>query len=177
MKSYLYIAIVAAALLFGVGFGYWRGGESASGAKLGFVTAEKLFADFEMRKELHSKFEILKQNHKQRLDSLKVEVEAAALTYQKNASEPTAKNARWAQQTFLRIEQEFLEEENRLNQSFTEQIWKQLNQYVADYGKANGYRFIFGANGTGSLMYASDGDDLTETMVKYANQKYKGEAR
>ena len=68
----------------------------------------------------------------------------------------------------------FTEDNQRVEKEYEEQILKQLNQFIYDYGKENGIDFIYGASGNGNLMYASDKYDITETIIKYVNQRYSG---
>lgn len=53
-------------------------------------------------------------------------------------------------------------------------IWNRLNPYIVEFGRARGYDFIYGANGTGSLLYADEGKDLTSELIDYVNQRYRG---
>jgi len=58
-----------------------------------------------------------------------------------------------------------------------EQSWNLLNKYVLEFGKKKHYRFIFGANGNGSLMYSADATDITAEVLEYANKEYNGQGR
>ena len=49
-----------------------------------------------------------------------------------------------------------------------------LNDVILDYGKENECDYILGADGSGSLMYAKDSDDITKDVLVYINNKYKG---
>ncbi len=60
------------------------------------------------------------------------------------------------------------------SQKHIQSLLKQINQYVKDYGEENGYDFIYGANGNGSLMYANERNDITADIVKYINNQYEG---
>ncbi|MCG8319721.1 MAG: hypothetical protein MI921_09480 [Cytophagales bacterium] len=64
--------------------------------------------------------------------------------------------------------------ENMSNQ-YTMEIWKQINQYISDYGHANDLNFIYGATGSGNLMFARDAYDITEEVIEYCNKRYEGD--
>jgi len=51
-------------------------------------------------------------------------------------------------------------------------IWKRLNPYIAEYGKEKGYAYIYGANGTGNVLYADEGEDITDELIEYVNKRY-----
>jgi outer membrane protein len=54
--------------------------------------------------------------------------------------------------------------------TFERVIWEKINQKVNEYGKEQGYDYIFGAKGDGSIMYASDHKDITKEIIAYINQ-------
>jgi Skp family chaperone for outer membrane proteins len=58
------------------------------------------------------------------------------------------------------------------NKEIEAMIWKRLNPYLIDFGKENGYEYIYGANGTGNVLYADEHQDITEEIIKYVNQRY-----
>lgn len=40
-----------------------------------------------------------------------------------------------------------------------------------------GYRYIFGAEGSGVLMYADERNNITKEVIEYINARYKGNAK
>lgn len=74
-------------------------------------------------------------------------------------------------------QQQFTEDNALLTQQYQEQISNQLNQYLKDFTAANEYDYIFGATGDGSLMGAKDAYNVTDLVLNYANQRYKGVAK
>lgn len=53
-------------------------------------------------------------------------------------------------------------------------IWKRLNPLIQDYGRENKYKMIFGANGTGNLLYSDTSLDISNDLIIYINSKYNG---
>jgi outer membrane protein len=53
-------------------------------------------------------------------------------------------------------------------------IWKRLNPLIQEYGKENKYKMIFGANGTGNLLYSDSSLDISNNLINYVNKKYNG---
>jgi len=120
-----------------------------------YVDNTKLFQGFDEQQELAKKLEreVMLQND--RFDSLRS-------VYVANG------------QPLEELRQQLrLEEEQRSNM-YTDLIWKRLNQYTREYGEQEGYSYILGANGSGSLMYAGEDNDITEEVLAYANKKYAG---
>lgn len=75
---------------------------------------------------------------------------------------------------YLIKENQFNQENQGLFDQYNEQIWKQLNQYIEDYGRDNGYDYLLGASGQGAIMYANEAQDLTKEIIFYVNNKYSG---
>jgi outer membrane protein len=57
--------------------------------------------------------------------------------------------------------------------AFENDMINDINQYVAEYAKAEGLYMILGANGSGNVMYADPAYDLTEEILEGLNQRYK----
>jgi Skp family chaperone for outer membrane proteins len=49
-----------------------------------------------------------------------------------------------------------------------------MNQYVKDFGSKYGYTYIFGADGSGFLMYSLEANNITKEVKEYINSRYKG---
>jgi outer membrane protein len=53
-------------------------------------------------------------------------------------------------------------------------IVEKMRSYVKEYGKKNGYDYIYGTGDAASVLYAKEGFDITDKLVKELNDKYKG---
>ena len=129
------------------------------GKKTAFILNQQVFNAFEGKKELEKKLNDVKARHQHVLDSVGALIgnskeDAKMLLYQQYVQH-------------FRIEQE------QTTEQYTADIWKRINQHVAEYGKENGYDFILGASGDGSLMYAEEGNNITEEVIAYLNERYK----
>lgn len=134
--------------------------------KTGYVLLSDLYESFEMSKEFKVKIDAVENKRKLILDSLKLEVF--------KAEKISPQNYDYAKQLYFYKEQEFEKSNEQVKSQFNEQIWKQINQYLSDYGKENKYSYIYGANGDGSFMYVNENHNITEAVTLYINKKYKG---
>ena len=50
-------------------------------------------------------------------------------------------------------------------------VLAKINDFIYNYGKENGYIFIFGAVGNGSMMFADTAYDITEEVIAAINGK------
>lgn len=144
--------------------------------KIVYVDSAKLYTEFELTKELSSKMENTFGIRKQMLDSLEIEV--YSLSRQIEAEEGKNKERialfEMKRAEYTMKKQQFEEDNQLQSQQYNEQITKQFNQYMNDFGKEKGYDVILGATGDGGIMYANETIDVTEDALKFINEKYNG---
>lgn len=125
--------------------------------KTAYFYNQKVFDQFKGKLELEAKLKVQTERSKKQLDSLATLIQQGRRDLQAVYSE----NANHAAQ----LQQE-------LSTRYTADIWRYINEGVADFGKEKKYKYIFGASGNGSLMYADSVNDVTSDIVKYLNLKY-----
>lgn len=158
MKPNIWSAVNTVFLVATISFLMIHSEKSPSGA---YVVNQELFAGFHGRVELNEKLEHLRLRHQRVLDSLYALAETGkGETILKTLSEKSRR---------------FMTDEQALSDRYTQQVWGQINSYVHDYGKENKYELIFGADGSGSLMYAGEAVNITEDVLDYINERYEGE--
>lgn len=149
---------------------------NGKGDKTAFFMSAEVYNEFDYKKELEVEL-ITTQNNAQRvIDSLELDLNMT-VDYL-NSVEPSTDQIA----LFERKQQNYMEFRNQIesgygakSQEFYNLIWDRINNYVKEYGKENGYTYIFGANGDGSIMYAEEGKDITKEIIQMINQKYAGE--
>lgn len=169
-RAIIIVAIILIAILAGINI-Y----SLTSQPKMGYVKGGELFEGFNGKKDLEAKFTKSEVDQQSMLDTLTLEI--ADLTNQlteKPNDKALIKKKNQKEKLFLELQQRFSQKNSSQNQQFSEAIWKQINQYTLEYGKQEGYDYIFGATGNGSLMYAKDAQDITKEVLKYINKKYEG---
>ena len=136
---------------------------SSQTKKEGFIINQEVFNDFKGTVEAESKLEHLRKLHKADLDSLASKIETSDKVL-------LGKQL----QVYGEIKDKYYQEEQSLLKEYTNQVWAQINQYVKEYGQQNEFSFIYGATGSGALMYASETENLTEEIIVFINNKYEG---
>lgn len=143
--------------------------------KIVYVKVGELYTEFEMKKELENTYLTVQKGRKQLLDSLELELK---LLNKKIDTDGEKKNLLEVfdekKEKYLMKKQQFEEDDALMQQQYSDKIRKQLNQYVTDYGKENNCDYIFGAEGSGALMYAKEINDVTKEVLIYINNKFKG---
>jgi outer membrane protein len=172
IKKITLISIISLAALI-IGLSVWSLSRIEKNA---YVDIAKLYDGFSLKKELESKYQNVESKRKTITDSLKLQLQVFA----KQLEASGAKDKKQLDEFYkMRTEyqmkdKQFNEDNQALSKQYTEQILKQINQYVVDYGKKSGYDFIFGANSNGTIMYAKEKKDITSEMIVYINERYSG---
>ncbi len=150
--------------------------------KIGFVDNSVLINDYQEKIDIENKFKGMVEEFQKRTDSTSKAFELEAQEFQLNARKLSQKKAQ-EQYEALGQKQQMLQqkirfEEQQIQQSSQEEIdslIKKVKNYVADYGKKNGYTYILGSNEGGSVLYGQKESDLTQTILKELNAAYEGE--
>lgn len=162
-------------LIAGVSFSLYS---SLSQPKIAYVQTDKVYNEFVYKKELEVKYEEVLSYRKRILDSLEIQINAISVNIQ-NSEHKRDENMQTYQYLVMQYQEKektFEEDNQKMLQNYTEQIWSQLNKYIEEYGNAEKIDFIYGANGSGSVMHANKRFDLTDKMISYVNERYQGGA-
>lgn len=125
--------------------------------KTAFFYNQKVFDQFDGKVQLEARLKRETEKDKKMLDSLLVLIQGG-----RTDLSPVYEENR--QQSAYNYQQ--------LSDRYTTDIWKYINEEVSNYGDENGYDYIFGASGNGSLMFADSTHDITQEFVQYLNEKY-----
>lgn len=147
-------------MILGLGaYVYFKPGGSSRSA---YVMNSEVFAKFKGKQDLEGRLTTIRQKNKQTMDSLNLLMEDSINPHVIESLQQTQNNLRLS--------------EEQLSDKYTIDIWKRINQYMAEFGKEKGYKFIFGATGDGTIMYADDAVNVTEEAIEYMNKKYRVES-
>jgi len=149
-------------------------------SKTAYVEIKKVFNGFKMKAELEEKFKQVKSGRDKILDSLSfnLKIMSKHLNEQKeknlNAKPGEIYQFEYSREEFLKLKNQHQQDNAALSQKYDEQILAQLTQYVIAFGKKNNYDIILGADGNGNLMYSKDTYNISDEVVIFINNKYKG---
>lgn len=172
----LLIGLMAAVL----GLGIWVAYLNATRSKIVFVDSVRLFEEYGMKKDLQKKLDIRKASVQKILDSMKIDLKVryeSMVRRKVKDGTPEAIEYMKSEQIYFMKEKEYNEDIETASAEYTSQVWKQLNQYMKEYGDQNSIDFIFGAKGDGNLMHARPSVDVTEDVLKFVNAKYEGDSK
>jgi outer membrane protein len=149
-------------------------GNSKAKAKTGFINLGKIFNEFELSKEYNLKVTNYQNKTKLILDSMEIEINALAKTISKKSTSSMIALFEKKKELYFIKKEEFEQSYENQTNNYTEQAMKQMNQYIRDFGKDNNFTYIYGAEGSGALMYGDEGEDITADVLNYINKKYVG---
>lgn len=138
--------------------------------KVAFINTSEVFNAFKMTKEIDAEVKKIEDKKQSILDSIAdklKKIDAGVIKSDEN-------NFNFLKKEFLTKRNQFADEISKLKQASIEKIWKQINQYLIEYGKEKKYDIIMGATGEGSLMYAKENINITKETTEYLNEKYEG---
>lgn len=145
--------------------------------KTAYVELAKVYNDFQMKKELEAKLNNIEQARKTILDSLKISLNALSMEIKSEKDKEAIQKFQIKKSEYLAKQQNFENDNQATTKRYSDQIWQQINQYVKDYGIQNKYSTIFGADGSGNLLYADEKMDITNEISKYINDRYNGQKK
>lgn len=143
--------------------------------KTAFVDLGKLYDGFELTKQKQTELQSMNFSFKNALDSLALEIKSIEDALTINYNKELEEKLQIKKINYYKIEENMsikLEEEKGKGD---ELIWQQINTYTQEFGKEKGYDYIYGGNGSGSLMFANESKDISEDVLVYINKKFAGE--
>lgn len=142
--------------------------------KVIYINNQRVFNEFEYKKVLEKKYKQVESARNNKLDSLKMRLQDLYISLESKSDKKLLEQFNREKQNYTLLKTQFDEDNQSLIQEYDSQIWKQLNQYIGDYGKEQGVDFILGGQGQGNVMYAKEINDHTEAVISYVNAKFNG---
>lgn len=152
-----------------------------SSSDLVYVDVNKLMDGYKRTKEVKAEFQKKATRLNANVDSLVVNWQKELQLYEKERSSMSKKELELKQELLANKQQQVnnyqqaiqkqLQEEDKKS---TQTVINDINDYVQEYGKKQGYKIIFGASGSGTIMYADEVTDLTQDVLDGLNAEYEG---
>lgn len=140
-----------------------------------YVDVVALYDGFRLKKELENKLTTFQTDTRYLLDSMQMEIKQVINVVNHN-QEMEERLAKLQKETLLK-QQQIEMDYQEMASHFDEQVWNQLNQYIKDFSDEEGYDFILGANGGGTVLAGNDAYNVTTDLINYANNRYHGMAK
>ena len=140
-----------------------------------YIDLNKVYSEFELKKELEKKLEAMISITKEHLDSLEMQARTINNSIQESPTDQMKiREYNLLSERYAAKSEEFDFQKKKVAEEYDQQVWAQLNEYIREYGKEKNCDFIIAGNGDGSIMYAEATKDITDKMILYVNDKYQG---
>lgn len=131
---------------------------SCTSKKTGYVDIFKLVNEFELQKEFTDQVKRDVDKEKAAIDSM---------VFAEKLKDP-ASSEHLRDELYTTLYQKT----EQRNKEIESMIWARLNPYLVDFGKEKGYLYIYGANGTGNVLYADERENITDELIQYVNNRF-----
>lgn len=81
-----------------------------------------------------------------------------------------SKTIDYEQKALLQKRDQLSQDYQKKSESYDKIVWNDINGKISKYGKEKGYDYILGANGNGSIMYASERINITDDVIDFINK-------
>jgi outer membrane protein len=151
---------------------------AADGTKLGYVDVQKILLLSDAGKEAKdqlalkaNKYEAEKGAKEEELKKLKGDLEKQSVLLSESARGAKEKDYQQKLKEYQRFLKDAQDDLQAKNDELTNRIVDEIVKVVQDFGRKNGYAFIFVRND--SMVYADDKADLTDDLLKLFNAAKK----
>jgi outer membrane protein len=151
--------------------------------KVAYVKTDELLAKYQGMVEAKAKYEEKAMTWQSNIDTLKAEFTSLVEDYKENGKtlsnakkQEVEKGLQAKQKQLNDYQQSISQQAQEEDQKLTQGVLNQVNSFIEEYGKENGYKIIFGANGSGTIVYGTDAINITNKVLMTLNKEYNGGA-
>ncbi len=148
--------------------------------KLAYLNPAKISQEYEAVLAEQRQLQAIAAPWQIQVDTLTAEFQRAATRYQQERGQLTPTQAAAREQELGAKQNQLAQYREATTQKLTAErekldavVMNDLNAFVKEYGKREGYTLILGATSSGNIVYADDAIDVTEAVVKELNERYR----
>ena len=148
--------------------------------KTAYVDTSVLMKEYTEAKDLEAKYKAQAEEKGRQLQAEITRFKQDAANFQSQAQ---ANGQAWAQQRGAELqkrEQQLGYAQQALSQQLQQESGVEMDslvsgvkKFIKEYGKKNGYSYIYGTGDAATVLYAEDKYDITKEIIKALNYKYK----
>lgn len=148
--------------------------------KTAYVDTSVLMKEYTEAKDLEAKYKAQAEEKGRQLQAEITRFKQDAANFQSQAQ---ANGQAWAQQRGAELqkrEQQLGYAQQALSQQLQQESGVEMDslvsgvkKFIKEYGKKNGYSYIYGTGDAATVLYAEDKYDITKVIIKELNDKYK----
>ena len=173
-NNLLWIITILMAVALGVNYYF-----TFQSGKLAMVDSNKLLEQYQGMINARSEFAVKAKGWQSNIDTLVKEMNMAVQKYQADRPSMTSKEIELNEQLLDSKRKQLTDYQNAISQQsqqedgvMTQRVLDEVNSFLTDYGKDQGYDVIFGATGAGNIIYTKDYIDITDEVIEKLNASY-----
>lgn len=144
--------------------------------RLAFINAPKVVEAYSGTAKAQEAIKQRTAAWKANVDTLSQELEEAMKKYERERAGLSEKERALSEELLASKRSEFYRYQQNSDQRMREEseristeLVQQINKLTQAYAKKQGYLFVFGASGNGSLVYGDEEVDITDEVIKAIN--------
>jgi outer membrane protein len=144
--------------------------------KIGYVDSSRLVEEYKGTELARASYTEKTKVWQANIDTLRAEFDALVTKYNQERPSMSAKEIDLQEQLLQSKQQQFKQYQQAMQQKAAEEdkkvmgeLLKTINNAVEQFGKKNGFDFIFGANGSGNIAYGKETLDITNLLIEELN--------
>jgi outer membrane protein len=145
-----------------------------------YVDSMKLITNFKGAKVAKDAYEKKIAVWKANIDTLTMETNREIAKYEKEKKGMSAREQKLSeeligtkQQQLESYRQATAENASKEDQLVTGKVFKEINDFLKQYGEQKGYEFIMAATSAGNIVFAKKGNDITDEVLEKMNAEYQ----
>ncbi|MGB5942552.1 MAG: OmpH family outer membrane protein [Leeuwenhoekiella sp.] len=147
--------------------------------KTAYVNTEKILEEYQemvdARDEYQTQSTQMQMSMQQQVQTYQEEVQA----YQEGMARMSASEREVTEQDLMSQRQQLQQMQQmsgmqlqQQSQARMDSVMKKIKDYVKKYGESNGYDYIYSQTEAGGVLYAKEGYEITEEVLKSLNDSY-----
>jgi len=145
--------------------------------KIAYVDSMKIYNGYVGIKQAKAEFEKEVEFYKSRTDTLTAKAKVAILKMEKSGNNSTeygklSDSVQFYKRQLLDYQSAMNESLKQKESQLTQKAMLKLNSFLKEYGNSEGYDMILIANPSGTIAFAKDSFDITDDVLKAANEKF-----
>lgn len=155
-------------------------------AKIVYINTDTLLRNYTLSVELNEAFLKKQEERNTELNIKAKDLDRQAREFQRkleNNGFISAERAEAARQDLLeknqklqQLQQEMTEKMMKEQSELNKKLFESITNFLAEYNKEKGYEIVLSTVVAGNVLYAADGFDITQDVVKRLNEQYTKKA-
>lgn len=144
-----------------------------------YVNSTRILTEYDGMKEAQANYNQNTLMWRSQIDTLESELQEAFASYDQEKESLSSKDRERREQLiknkevqFIQFQKAIQEKMEKEEQRLQQEVLVQVNSFLQEYGKHQKYAIIMAATTVGNIVYAENGRDITEDVLKGLNAQY-----